>query len=225
MSGSPAEERLRALAEARLRERYPDARIIHELVVNEGSVRMDLAAVTREAIVLVEIKSERDTLSRLGGQLKACRLIGVPTWLVAAEKWRAPLLKLAAATTGERAPLMRGGVEIGSTSVANPEHLAELNSVAVLFEGDDGLVEGGYPFGRLWELDRPRLPDSRRLLRLLWAHELRVLAQPWGVGSRATRDHCIHLLHESMTGGDIRRGVCAALRRRQFARADEAVAA
>lgn len=71
--GSEAEERIRAKCEAVLRAQYPDARIIHELVVRQGSCRLDLAAVTPDRIAVVEIKSERDVLRRLDKQAKEAR--------------------------------------------------------------------------------------------------------------------------------------------------------
>lgn len=67
---SEAEERIRLKCEAALRAAFPDARIIHELVVKQGSCRLDLAAVTPNRIALVEIKSERDVLARLDRQTK-----------------------------------------------------------------------------------------------------------------------------------------------------------
>jgi len=223
VSGSVAEERLRAAAEVRLRLRFPDARIVHELKLDDGLVRIDLAAVCPDNIVLVEIKSERDTLTRLGVQLEACGRIGAQTWLVTADKWREPLLRLARHTTGDEEDVFRKGVSIGRRSVPNPAHIRALNRTLVLFEEAEGLVEGGYPFAVQWQMDRPRILDSKRLLRLLWADELRVLAarSRIGVGPREPRDPCIRLLHEMLTGREVRRGVCAALRERPFARADE----
>lgn len=72
---SEAEERIRSKCEAALREQFPDARIIHELVVHQGSCRLDLAAVTPSRIVVVEIKSERDVLTRLPQQVKEARRV------------------------------------------------------------------------------------------------------------------------------------------------------
>ena len=65
-----AEQAIRRAAEAKLREWYPSARIIHELNVDTGDVRADLAAVTDDTLVLVELKSEADTLDRLPEQVR-----------------------------------------------------------------------------------------------------------------------------------------------------------
>jgi len=72
---SEAEERIRLKCETALRQQFPDARIIHELVVRQGSCRLDLAAVTPSRIVLVEVKSERDVLTRLSQQVKEARRV------------------------------------------------------------------------------------------------------------------------------------------------------
>ncbi len=83
---SEAEARIRDKSEAVLREAYPDARIIHELVVRQGSCRIDLAAVTPSRIILVEIKSERDVLSRLDKQAAEARQVADLFKIVVAEK-------------------------------------------------------------------------------------------------------------------------------------------
>lgn len=75
VSGSEAEERIRGKAEALLRVAFPDARIIHELVLQQGGVRIDLAAVTPNRLICVEIKSERDVLTRLPDQVRAMKRV------------------------------------------------------------------------------------------------------------------------------------------------------
>lgn len=75
MAGSAAEERIRVKAETCLRQIFPTARIIHELVLRQGGVRIDLAAVTHDRLICVEIKSERDVLTRLPEQVAAMKLV------------------------------------------------------------------------------------------------------------------------------------------------------
>lgn len=70
---SDAERYLRGLAVDRLRVLMPTARIIHELNVGTGKCRIDLAAVARDRIAFVEIKSRKDTLDRLTEQVRVCR--------------------------------------------------------------------------------------------------------------------------------------------------------
>lgn len=82
---SQAEARIRAKAEALLREHFPAARIIHEFEL--GGVRMDLAAVEPDRLALLEIKSELDTLSRLERQVKWAQHVGGPVIVCYAERW------------------------------------------------------------------------------------------------------------------------------------------
>jgi len=82
---SQAEARIRAKAEALLRSAWPDARIIHEFDL--GGVRLDLAAVTEDRLILLEIKSELDTLSRLERQVNFGLRIGCPVIVCYAAKW------------------------------------------------------------------------------------------------------------------------------------------
>lgn len=61
---------MRALVVPKLRQLWPDARIIHELPLRYSTRRIDLAAVTPDALVSVEIKSSRDDTSRLEAQMR-----------------------------------------------------------------------------------------------------------------------------------------------------------
>jgi hypothetical protein len=76
------------LAVARLRVLMPDARIIHELNVDNGQCRVDLAAVAKSRIVFVEIKSRKDKLDRLKEQVRrfepCCHALVV---CYSSEKW------------------------------------------------------------------------------------------------------------------------------------------
>lgn len=85
---SEAERYLRGLAVARLRVIMPDARIVHELNVETGTRRVDLAAVAPDQLVFVEIKSRKDTLDRLPDQVRtfapACHRLVVA---YASERW------------------------------------------------------------------------------------------------------------------------------------------
>lgn len=87
MAGSAAEERIRGKAEAKLRAIFPDARIIHELVLKQGGVRIDLAAVTPVRLVCVEIKSERDVMTRLPDQVTAMKRVSDAWAVVVADAW------------------------------------------------------------------------------------------------------------------------------------------
>lgn len=67
---SPEEAQVRDAAVARLRELYPDARVMME-VNSPNYTRIDVLAVTPVTIIAAEIKSEKDTLSRIDKQLEA----------------------------------------------------------------------------------------------------------------------------------------------------------
>ncbi|WP_278118673.1 hypothetical protein [Mesorhizobium sp. WSM4887] len=67
---SSAEAEIRDAAVARLRQRRPNARIIHEInVSSNGPNRIDVLAVDRAEIIACEVKSAKDKLDRLPAQL------------------------------------------------------------------------------------------------------------------------------------------------------------
>jgi hypothetical protein len=68
---SDEELAMRALVVPKLRARWPEARIIHELPLRYSKRRIDLAAVTPTEIIAVEIKSSRDVMDRLEAQIRA----------------------------------------------------------------------------------------------------------------------------------------------------------
>lgn len=209
MSGSAAEERIRAKAEAMLRRAAPLGRIIHELVLTQGGVRIDLACVTDDAIFVVEIKSEKDTLTRLARQLAASLKVANRTYLCAAPKWTHDIAHRQRSQGNERVPC-----RYGWTYAPNPDYCADLNRATVLIEAEDGFTEPR------WGYERVQTSDSRALLNMLWADELRRLT---GKPPRSSRGVCIAWAYEFMTHRTIRRGVCMALRARGFPRADAAV--
>lgn len=85
---SAAELHLRNLAVAKLRLLMPDARVVHELNVEVGACRVDIAAISPDRLVFVEIKSRKDTLDRLPKQVAifapACHRLIV---CYASERW------------------------------------------------------------------------------------------------------------------------------------------
>lgn len=191
---SAAEERIRTATVSAMRRRWPSARIIHELVLDQGCVRIDVAAVTEDHIALAEIKSELDVLKRLPRQLPLCTKIAGETWLVIAPKhveavdelrWNRADLELAAAVRASYRLVERNGVLTGDNR----------------------------------GLDSP-VPDVRAMLMMLWAAELQAIAR-----KVKPRFWCMREIVEHMSGREIRRAVCAALRRRPFARADDPIGA
>lgn len=228
MAGSVAEERIRAKVEARLRAEFPDARIIHELNVEQLGIRLDLAAVRPGAITLVEIKSERDVLKRLKSQLQAALKITGDVRVYLAEKHRAAITAAEDSYlrgpdgkhVKEEVPSKRGQAW---RFLANPDHVAELLRVRVLFETDTGFDPHRDMHSSWWPRQvLEHVADPRAQLEMLWAEELRATLANVLIGAppRASRGVCKRLALEHMTGRQIRMAVCAALRSRPFARAD-----
>ncbi|WP_292173967.1 hypothetical protein [Mesorhizobium sp.] len=67
---SSAEADIRDAAVAKIRQRRPNARIIHEInVSSHGPNRIDVLAVDRAEIIACEVKSAKDKLDRLPAQV------------------------------------------------------------------------------------------------------------------------------------------------------------
>lgn len=82
--------------------------------------------------------------------------------------------------------------------------------------------------GPIWRFERYRTagePQPAPLLEMLWAEEMRAMCRSFAVaaGPRAPRPAMRRALADSLTGRQIRTGVCAALRGRAFAEADPAM--
>ncbi len=165
---SAAEARIRVKAEALLRQQFPDARIVHEFDL--GGVRLDLAAITEDRLMLLEIKSELDTLSRLERQARVGQSIGGPMLVCYAARWAEPI----------RAIRATGG----------------LWRTEWLEETEDGF-SGLHPMMLAPHHDRY---DNRALFSLLLKPELFALAKPFGAKSKHTVPDLHRLAHENLTG-------------------------
>lgn len=208
---SEAEEALRLKTEKALRKARPDARIIHELVLTQGGERIDLAAVWPDGIIIAELKSEKDTLTRLPAQLRASLALGCEVWLCLAEKWR-PHIEALNTQSEEAVSVTRKGYTY-HTHKPNPAYIAELNRVAIAYEKPDHIE-----FDNTWNR-RERFPpaDGGAMLEMLWAEELRAIK---GTHPRDPRRKCINAAREYLSGQEVRRACCAALLARNFPRAD-----
>jgi hypothetical protein len=65
------------------RKRWPLARVVHELVMDRGTVRADVAFVSPAHLAVVEIKSQFDDTSRLLHQVGMFRLATPEVWIAA----------------------------------------------------------------------------------------------------------------------------------------------
>tara|TARA_R110000868_G_scaffold34552_18_gene124807 strand:- start:575 stop:1210 length:636 start_codon:yes stop_codon:yes gene_type:complete len=202
MSGSAAEERIRGKAEVMLRRLFPDARIIHELVLKQGGVRIDLAAVSPGFLAAIEVKSERDVLTRLPEQtaeaMRVTDLFGV----------------CVAAKHADKIGAYYHSKETVKVLLPYGAHL--------LTETDEGFITRSSPFDPGWmgyDRIQSKLCNPADRLEMLWADELKVIA-----GHRKlSRQPAKHFICETMNGRQIREAVCAALRARHFPRADPAI--
>lgn len=224
MAGSAAEERLRAKAEASLRRSFPDARIIHELVLEQGGCRIDLAAVTPTQIILGEIKSERDVLKRLADQLRAAFAVTEDVRLYVAGKHVEAVKALedyhATAPLDPPVKNIHTGELHTTKLVSNPNRIGLLSRTHLIREaGEDGDLA---PFQGHRVSSFGAMPHPKAIFDLMWAAEQEAVVRSLGYG-KATRDVMSRFAVENMTGAEIRRHVCAALRARPFPRADAAI--
>ena len=67
------------------RRRWPDVRVLHELVI--GTRRIDLLFVSTNDLAAVELKSSADRLDRLDGQMREYSFYLPEIWLAVAGKW------------------------------------------------------------------------------------------------------------------------------------------
>lgn len=220
MAGSEAEERIRAKAETMLRGKFPAARIIHELVLAQGGCRIDIAAVWANGFAAVEIKSERDNFDRLRAQIKAALPVSTVVWVCIAADHQAEIIAMLQPHVpgSERQvphPKLAGAWNFEHDP--NPTYIPELGKTYINVEAEPNAE---FPFTQVhhpssW--DHQRILSAQAQLEMLWAEELRRIVS---ASLRRTRGQCVRDAVETMSGRDIRRAVCAALRTRQFPRAD-----
>lgn len=77
-----AELALRNTLEQFCRNRWPEARLCHEMVMGEGRVRADLVAIGTDHIAAFEIKGEYDGTTRLLHQVGMYQLCVPEVWMV-----------------------------------------------------------------------------------------------------------------------------------------------
>lgn len=80
---------LRDALEQFCRSRWPDARIVHEIVMGEGRVRADIAAIDIGHIAAFEVKGSYDDTTRLLHQVAMYQLCVPEVWMVVAREGHA----------------------------------------------------------------------------------------------------------------------------------------
>lgn len=162
MRTSDDEKAVRADAVAWLRRQAPTARVVHELVCRQGGERADLAAIGPRRLVMVEIKSRKDTLARLADQVAAMRRVADQVAVFAHVRHF-------------------GQGPDGNRLVHKGEPMDLPGDVALYRWHEPERYDRAYT--------RPAKPRAYNLaarLEMLWADELRRLAGAYGGGIAAT---------------------------------------
>jgi len=200
---------MRALIVPELRKRWPGARIIHELPTRYSTNRIDLAAVTPDRIISVEIKSSRDVSDRLEAQLHAFAPVSHQTIVCLAPKWL------------ERPPVLQKPNKFGGVSF-----ITQCSEVEQIIQR----VRNGREGIRTWSVDagagtiepdyESRIisrPWTARLLDLLHVAELREIASRKRcavVHPRSRHDELLGGCFDTLTSREIVAETCRALRAR-----------
>lgn len=185
---------LRNALEAFARERWPDARMCHELVMGEGKVRADMVAVCPDHIAAFEVKGEYDDTTRLLHQVGMYQLCVPEVWMVV------PVGRHAEDARLIRHLLPSVGLLVGAGQSARNHY--EFDGV------EFGLVV------EAWPEPRPVVPDM--MLRMLWRDELAGACRRTrclDVTARTTRPAMVRALLD-LPIGELRREVCTELRGR-----------
>lgn len=194
---SDAEREIRETVIAWVREKLPEARIIHELNVNgSGGCRADLAAVEKDFITLFEIKSERDTLKRIRAQALSFTRAAHDLVIVAHEKH----------FKGNTSHL---DCDIGIFKRIETWKFPESNMER-------------WRSQRLARSPKIYQPQAASMLEILWRSELIAEANTFSVPlkKRPTRHEIITNMAWLMNGRDVCTAVCRQLRERPFNEAD-----
>ena len=217
---SSAEIEIREAVVKRFRELWPDARIIHEMNVEGGSSRADVVAVQPDRLWICEIKSERDKLDRLAGQIKNFAPCCHGMIVAAHEKWTA------------RGPTEEIHKPATKTFPAHIHYRTEPSLLEKTMAGCRRVEVWSYPGRtenarhRSWEAPyRAEVPWYHRMLLLLWADEIREVAGQHRVScdQRTPAYKLAPELSRMLSGREIEAAVCQALRARDFAEADPPV--
>ncbi|MCS4089755.1 hypothetical protein [Rhizobium sp. BK176] len=211
---SASEKAIREAVIARCREHWPEGRIIHELAI--GGCRADLAVVTKAHVFAFEIKSERDTLTRLESQFRFFDACTHGCIVVAHEKWFEEFT-----------------YNNGSRGVRPGELLKEYDHRSLGLWAYPEPAPGYWQTerhrwrkpGREYHFDELKQPRAASLLGILLREELTIEARRHGIPfkSRWPVTPIISAMAYGMTGRQVAEAVCRQLRARTFAAADDPI--
>lgn len=212
---SEAEAEVRRAVVNKLRTVRPNARIIHEINTCGFGNRVDVMAVSPAEIIAVEIKSEKDKLTRLPDQISAMH--GVAHHVVSAihEKFL-----VEQETNQWAAHSERDGKYFMRTTPRETN-----GSIAWVYpEKRRALRTAKHDSHERWQelqlVPQTTLPNDA--IHMLWRDELAELCGINGVAvpKRANMPLMVNSLWWSVAGGALTKGICAALRRRECIEAD-----
>lgn len=218
---SPDEGEVRKAVVARLRQMMPAARIMHEVNAASFGNRIDVLAVNKAEIVAVEIKSKKDRLDRLPDQIKAMTRVAHHVIVALHEKFlvETPTNQWAAHTE-------RDGTFYRAALPAVVERPGVMSWVFPL--RNRNLASKGPAWNEyLWNAPQPVFAEAlpSGALGMLWQAELVTMCARHRVpaNSRATMDFMRRALRWHLTGAELTRAICAALRERECVEADPAI--
>lgn len=197
---------LREALELFCRKRWPEARIVHEIVMGEGKTRADVAAIDLAHIVAFEVKGSWDDTTRLLHQVGMFKLCVPEVWMVVPGEHEAD------------AKLIRHLMPcIGL--LAAPDMNRDF--VRAYNPGRDGPIRL-----EVRAEPEPRPPVPEMTAKLLWAQELRICCEEAGLnpGSKATRPWMVNRLLANLSADELMAATCARLRARDALwRADDPI--
>jgi hypothetical protein len=188
-----AELVLRNALEVFCRQRWPDARVVHEIVMGEGRVRADVAAIDKAHIAAFEVKGQYDDTTRLLHQVGMYQLCVPEVWMVVPVGRHADDARLI------RHLLPSVGLLVGAGT-------SKINHYE--FDGKD--------FGLIVEAESsPRDPVPQMMLEMCWRDELAGICQrtKTSIGKRANRSDMVKALLD-LPIKSLQDQVCAELRGR-----------
>jgi hypothetical protein len=207
---SSEELAMRDLVVPELRRRWPTARIIHELPTRYSSNRIDLAAVTEDVLIGVEIKSSRDVIDRLEAQLRAFEPICHGLLVCLAPKWNLKLPSVERKT--------KLGTAFDQQWTEAQEVVRRVSTLIPIWTVD--AAAGAVDSEDGWILERrylqERKPWSAKMLDVLHVSELVRVAERHQIatGRRDNHSTLVRACHDMMRPPEISRAVCRALRER-----------
>jgi hypothetical protein len=199
-----SELRLRSALEEFCRGRWPDARIVHEIVMGERRVRADVAAIGPAHIAAFEIKGEYDDTTRLLHQVGMYQLCVPEVWMVV------PVGRHAEDARLIRHLIPSVGLLVGAGTSAQNHYEFDGKELGLVVEEE--------------AVPRPVIPEL--MLEMLWRDELAAVCirtRRYSVSPKSTRPAMIKALLAAPIE-EIQREVCTELRARvALWRADEPI--